>query len=415
VGYFFGRLIKSAVSRQREYLGDASAVQFTRNPFGLADALKKIGGLSSGSRIDHPRAAEVSHMFFSNGLAEAWLQALDSHPPLPERIKRLDPSFDGTFPKVQPLPPPPIEAAPEHIPARKAPLDVPVLSGAAVAALLEQVGAPLQAHLDAARRILEEIPSPLMAATRDPFGAISLIYGLLLDRNPALRHKQMDMVAAGESEALAEEVRRLADTIEVLPPEARLPLLDLSMPALRALSRDQFLRLKKTTASLTSADGRTTLFEFALGHLLVRHLEPRFSPGSRKTAQIYGIRGVQEQCSCVLSVLARAGQQDEESAREAFGRGVRVLQEPKAEFAFLPAAECALASLQSALSLLDSASPAIKRRLLAACLECLLHDGAVKTGEVELFRGVADAVGCPLPPWLVPDGSGGIMRQTTKP
>ena len=82
VGYFFGRLIKSAVSRQREYLGDASAAQFTRHPEGLAGALKKIGGLASGSRIDHPRADEMSHLFFSNALPEAWLHALDTHPPL---------------------------------------------------------------------------------------------------------------------------------------------------------------------------------------------------------------------------------------------------------------------------------------------------------------------------------------------
>ena len=130
VGYFFGQLIKSAVSRQREYLGDASAVQFTRNPGGLAGALKKIGGLTAGSRLDHPRAAEVSHMFFGNGMEEAWLHALDSHPPLEERIRRLEPRFDGRFPKVQPLPLPLAETvAYVARPAQALPEPDPVLSG----------------------------------------------------------------------------------------------------------------------------------------------------------------------------------------------------------------------------------------------------------------------------------------------
>lgn len=411
VGYFFGRLIKSAVSRQREYLGDASAVQFTRNPEGLAGALKKIGGLLSGSRLDHPRAAEVSHLFFSNGVEEAWLQALDSHPPLVERIRCLEPRFDGRFPKVTPLPaPPPAEIYIKPRPAKASP-EPAALSGAAVAALLERVGEPVQEHIDLARRLIAELPEAVVSATRDPFGACALVYGLLLDGNPEVRTLQEEILDARESAAIAGEVRRLYLAVETLAPKVRLPLLDLSLPALRALSREQFLRLKETVAKLSSADSRLSLFEFTLHYLLLRHLEPRFTPRPQRPAQIYGLRGVQKECSSILTALARVGHREETVAQQAFARGVQLLHEPKAEFSFVPASECGVATLERAFGVLDGASPLIKRRLLAACLECLIHDGTVTVAEIELFRAIADAIGCPVPPWLdagqmQPGGSG---------
>ena len=81
IGVFFGNLIKSAVSRQREFLADASAVQFTRIPGGIAGALKKIGGLAERlASLQTPHAEEASHMFFGNGVAQAVLQ-LAGHAP----------------------------------------------------------------------------------------------------------------------------------------------------------------------------------------------------------------------------------------------------------------------------------------------------------------------------------------------
>jgi len=401
VGYFFGQLIKSAVSRQREYLGDASAVQFTRNPGGLAGALKKIGGLTAGSRLDHPRAAEVSHMFFGNGMEEAWLHVLDSHPPLEERIRRLEPRFDGRFPKVQPLPLPLAETvAYVARPAQALPEPDPVLSGAAVAALLERVGEPMQEHIDLARRLLSELPGPLVTASRDPIGACALVYGLLLDADPAVRKRQEQLVVAHDGMAVAGELRRLLPAMEGLTPQVRLPLLDLSLPALRSLSHEQFLRLKETTGALSAADSRESLFEFTLRYLLLRHLEPRFVPSPSRPVQLYGIRGVQKECSCVLTSLARVGHRDENAARGAFARGAMILHEPKADFHFLPAAECGTGLLERAFATLDGTSAQIKRRLLAACLECIVHDRTVRVGEVELFRAIADALGCPVPPWL---------------
>jgi Zn-dependent protease with chaperone function len=401
IGYFFGQLIKSAVSRQREYLGDAAAVQFTRNPGELAGALKKIGGLSAGSRLDHPRAAEVSHMFFGNGLADAWLSALDSHPPLAERIRRLDPRFNGHFPPIQPLPLPPEErfvyvAKPSPPPAAPE----TGLPGLAVIALLNQVGAPMQEHLDLARRLIADLPEPLLAASRDPFAACAVVYGLLLAQEPTVRAQQEVLVAAHDSTASAAELRRLLPALAGLAPQVRLPLLDLALPALRSLSPEQYQRLKETTAALAAADRRESLFEFTLRYLLLRHLETRFNPAPHRAVQYYGIRGVQKECSCVLTHLARVGHRDENAAQAAFAQGASVLHEPKAEYNFLPAAECGSAALAQAFATLELSGLMIKRRLLAACLQCMVHDQIVRIEEVELFRAIADALGCPVPPWL---------------
>ena len=100
IGVFFGRLIQAAVSRQREFLADASSVQFTRNPAGLAARSRKIGGLSFGSKLEAAHAEEASHMFFGNGMSESFFHLMETHPPLAERIRAIDPSFDGTFPPV---------------------------------------------------------------------------------------------------------------------------------------------------------------------------------------------------------------------------------------------------------------------------------------------------------------------------
>ncbi len=290
VGYFFGRLIKSAVSRQREYLGDASAAQFTRHPEGLAGALKKIGGLASGSRIDHPRADEMSHLFFSNALPEAWLHALDSHPPLIDRIRRLDASFNGNFPEVTPLPsPPPNEMYLKPQPPKVASRPAVALSGAEVVALLSRAGDPMQEHLDRARHLINELPEPLLSKIRDPFGACAVVYGLLIDGTPETRARQEEILTVHENQALVGEVRKLSPVLSSLPPEVRLPLLELSLPSLRALSRDQFLVLKETVEQLSAADNRISLFEFTLRYLLMRHLEPCFTQRPNRPAQIYGL------------------------------------------------------------------------------------------------------------------------------
>ena len=177
IGVFFGNLIKSAISRQREYLADASAVQFTRYPQGIAGALKKIGGLTEGSRIRDQHAEEVSHMFFGDALSGSFFQLFATHPPLADRIRRLDPEFNGQFPDVEPVDPSadvrPAKPTSRGVAVAQTPLAAMALDNSA---RLREVGRPQQDHLDYAGEVLRGLPPALADAAREPFSARALVY-----------------------------------------------------------------------------------------------------------------------------------------------------------------------------------------------------------------------------------------------
>src|SRR5215475_14193511 len=219
VGAFFGRLIMAAVSRQREYLADASAVQFTRNPDSIGGALKKIGGLAEGSRIDNPQAAEAAHMFFANAFSGGGLAGLlATHPPLVERIRRLDPQFDGQFPEVRPVGVdreeldrprrvPPFAGMPRLPGLPQVP--VPVLGFADEAA--SRVG-----HIDPeavgyAQALYDSMPDVVRLAAEEPFSAHAVVFALLLDPRSDVRELQLTRLkTASEPQEFAETLRLAA-------------------------------------------------------------------------------------------------------------------------------------------------------------------------------------------------------------
>jgi hypothetical protein len=202
IGVFFGNLIKAAISRQREFLADAASVQFTRYPAGITGALKKIGGLDEGSRINDGHAEEISHMFFGDAFAGSFFNLFATHPPLADRIRCFEPEFDGSFPPVQPLRglgdglgKPSYAEAPAR-PARRGalPIGIPIglpataaLSGAvskqSTLAVVERTGRPQPEQLEQAGRLMEALPEPLVEAAREPFAARSQVYALLLIRD----------------------------------------------------------------------------------------------------------------------------------------------------------------------------------------------------------------------------------------
>lgn len=98
------RCLKSLICREREWLADAAAIQFTRNPSGIEGALQKIGGLLKEGRLDTPRAESASHFYFVNCVHEPWFGFLSTHPPVLKRILKIDPQFDGKFKHIRSLP-----------------------------------------------------------------------------------------------------------------------------------------------------------------------------------------------------------------------------------------------------------------------------------------------------------------------
>ena len=426
VGVLFGEMIKSAISRQREFLADAAAVQFTRNPSGIAGALKKIGGLGAGSRLAARNAAQASHLLFGNGLGERRLAWRSTHPPLPERIRRLDPGWDGAFPDVAGqtakaawkakraatdaapraaaaatavvpslVAPAPAASMPAAPPAEGAPVAVS-LSPAQVAAV---AGQPGPVHLAAAAHLLAALPSPLLDRAREPMGARAVVLAVLCDADPAVRERQLAAVRAAAGAPLLAELETVLPLAAALPAEARLPVIDLTLPALRRLSAAQYRDFRSLVDALVAADERVTLFEYALHRVLLRHLEPAFAPQPPTRAAYYSLRQLGHPCAVLLSTLAHTGAREAEGAAAAFAAGVAALGErPLPGLRLLPREECTIRRLDDALSRLAAVAPAQLRELVDACGAAVAQDGLVSGAEGELLRAIADALGCPVPP-----------------
>ena len=402
VGVFFGRLIQAAVSRQREFLADASAVQFTRNPSGLAGALKKIGGLGeSGSRVKAAHSEEVSHMFFGNGMPTPLFGLLATHPPLEERIRAIEPNFDGKFIPTRFAPDEETEyrASQAVAPARRP--GIPPVLPVAMAAVMPNLGAPSTAHLHYAVELRNSFPPALKDAARDAMGASAVVYGLLMSTDAAMREKQLGLLAQNTSAAVRQETERLLPQIEPVATNARLPLVDLALPGLRQLSPSQYQQFNKATQALIEADGEIDLFEYVLQKIVLRHLDGQFNGARRSIVQYYALKPLVPDCAVLLSALAHAGSEDPAQCEAAFQNGARNLSAfAPAPIAYVSSEDCDLSHVDAALDHLNQAAPQIKKAVLNACAQVVAADGVIQEMEAELLRAIADALDCPMPPFL---------------
>jgi hypothetical protein len=397
-------LIKSAVSRQREFLADASAVQFTRNPPGIAGALKKIGGTAGGARLESSHAEEASHLFFGNGVKAAWFSLLSTHPPLDERIRRIEPKFDGKYPSVQ------IEEAPAmdgQTEALMAEFLVPQSGGSAPRSIAIQpeqavarVGTLDPAELAYAANLVGSLPSHLHDALHDPVGAQAVAYSLLLDGDPSLRQRQREHLAATADPAVYGEMLRLESADAGLGPEFRLPAVDMALPALQQLSAEQYRVFRDNICGLIEVDQQIRLFEFALNRVLLRNLDPVFSGRQKKITEYYSMDAVTRETAVLLSALAHVGQEDADHAMSAFSSAAGRLG---LRSGMVPLEQCGIGIIDEALDRLAAISAPLKKQLLEACAACVSFDGRITVEEAELFRAVADSLECPMPPFVVRD------------
>ena len=425
LGILMGNLIKSAVSRQREYLADSSAVQFTRNPEGLSGALKKIGALSGGSRLITPHANEASHMFFGNGMRESWFSITSTHPPLLERIQLLEPSFDGDFSEVkfderrspaakakaskqQPLPgitiPGMGDALGQALP--------PVVMGLAAAGqaqvevasartIADSIGNPTPQHVDFAAALLKSLPDAVREAARDTHDACAMVFALLLDpKDGPVQKKQLGQVEDLFGEQMAKATLNLSGDVAKLDPRAKLPVADLAIGALRRMAREQFDYFTHLLETLAAADEQVDLFEFSLSKLVIRHLEPHFLKERKKVAQVYSLKRLGHECSVLISSLACTAGSDAETIQTAYQAGAAHLA-AATELNQLPAAECGLQELDQALVALVGVGPNLKRQLIEAAAAAVSADGYLQIQEAELLRAISDSLDCPMPPLAI--------------
>jgi Zn-dependent protease with chaperone function len=430
IGFFFGRLIQAAVSRQREFLADASAVQFTRNPGGIVGALRKIGGYAIGSHLATDRAGEIGHFFFAEGFDHVLFSGLfATHPPLDIRIRAVDPQWDGkffdpativdvrneSFQRVGYGPPPlPADVAlhrayntPEAAP--------PLLPGRALAmapaAIMAQMGALTPQLVDHARSLLDDLPARLRDAARNVSEAPALIYALLTEQHQGIGDGQAAIIASHAGDDTLRLVRELLPPLAGLAADTRLVLAQLTVPVLRQLSTAASSGFSTTCQALIECDQRLSYFEFALQKMVLRHLAVAGEPAA-VTTQIYSFNAVVGEIGVLLSALAWAGAlqgkgqadgseaADTQAAQAAFRDGASQLKLIEDRLALLDPAACEFSQLDPALDKLAGASFPIKQRLLLASAHTVTHDGVVRDEEAELLRAFAAALGCPMPPLL---------------
>jgi len=429
VGYFFGKLIQAAVSRQREFLADASSVQFTRNPAGITGALKKIGGFELGSTIHHAQSAAMGHFFFSQAFASGLTGLWDTHPPLVDRIKAIDPTFDGQF--IEPaenatdseadhgLRSPASDSdaarglgsapsgfgnelsasAQNHAPTAEPanPSDAAAaLSATAAVRGVDAIGKLTADQINNAQLLLQTTPAALRTAAQTPFGARVLLYGLLLN-DGEIRPRQRTMVERLAGADAARALDQLEPALRALEDAHRLPLVQLAMPALRqvpAAERQPFLA---TLDELIRADNQISAFEFALQRLLTHALALGGKPAGA-AVQYTSIDQLTDEISVVFSVLAGASTSNATEAARAFLAGAAEMESIEAELSYSDTQAHDLAAFDAALDKLARASLAIKQRTLMAAAHVVQADGQVLVCEFELLRAISAALDIPMPP-----------------
>ena len=399
-GTFFGNLIKAAVSRQREYLADSAAVQFTRNPEGIGGALIQIGAQQKGGILDSPNSREISHSLFCQGIKSSLLFLFATHPPLDQRISRILPSWDGEFLSREQVAPAKQQDKGEEDKLSKK--HAAILAGSAVVLnrdeVVKTIGNPTEAHIYHARQLINDLSPNLKRAAHGTYGAQALIYCLVLDDRQTNLEKQLQYLDLAPDGDVNAEVIKLAEEVGKLPNKYRLALVDLALPTLRQLTKKQYRSFAKTLRGLVATDSKVDLFEWLLQKIVFHHLDKVFHAKKESRKKEVSLSCTKEACTILLSLFAVALKQEGVSKQEVFALA-------KEEIGWLDTDLLndngfTLQDLDLALDDLAKLKPQDKRTLIRACVAIVAADKYVSVEEVELLRAVADTLGCPMPRFI---------------
>ncbi len=400
-GTFFGNLIKSAVSRQREFLADASAVQFTRDRNGIANALRKIGGFSIGSTMTNKAAEQASHMFFGAVAKRFSGNLLSTHPPLDKRILAIDPNWDGVFPEVTPQmsnsQPPHGSSSYGFNSSNEASSGFSSnFTDAHMTAseVVRQVGEPTQLSLDTARQMMAANNEQLIQASHDPYEARALVYAMLISPQPDIANKQLRYIEQHAERGMSREVGRLLSLVANSDAAHQLTLLDMTIPALKQLSNPQYQRFNKNTASLITTDAVVDVFEWVLHRVLMKEVHPHFAGPQNYHGRIGKLSKVAKEASKLLSILASQGHEDHNKQIAAYAAGAKELD---ISLPFTKQGQFDYQRMNNTLAKLRQLRPLVKPALIKACATTVLADGDVTTTEIALLVGIAATLDCPLP------------------
>ncbi|MGH1439699.1 MAG: M48 family metallopeptidase [Cellvibrionaceae bacterium] len=432
LGVFFGNIIKAAISRQREYLADASAVQFTRSHEGISGALKKIGGQSAHADWQQHDANEISHMLFSKGLKFNFFNRfMSTHPPLEKRIQRVDPQWDGSFLSSA-------SVSSEY----KSNLSQQKMAGGTSASftgadnthargggvdkeiLITGLSADLQLTeakvAESARQLssLKAAYHTLYEQIHQPYMARALVYALLVDRHGChdsstqevrlgtegassddlikakakkLQRAQWLDIQKNQSAPLFKQTQSVFKQLQILKPHQSMMLLDLALPVLKLLTDNQYVLFKQQMLRLIKMDKKIELREWALFNLVNYFCRPS------NTASLHFLNLSQRKPALakLLAALVRLNIQAEDEAKALFDKVSN--SELSLSLRWYPESELTIQSLTQALQQIRQVKPLEKPRFLKACIQVIEHDGIVEANELEVVSCIAQAMDCPLP------------------
>ncbi|MDT8281526.1 MAG: M48 family metallopeptidase [Gammaproteobacteria bacterium] len=407
-GTFFGNWIKSLISRQREFLADASAVQFTRSDEGIANALKKIGGAIPGSAILTASVGEYSHAYFALGDTAFNLFSFSTHPPLKQRILRIQPSWDGKY-IFDERKPQHEESNKDHqseIARRKKAFVTSMAAGAGIDITLndamnalDNVGHVSKQQIDAAHIWRQQMPDKILAHAENPYGAQALILALLVDKDARIEQQQFAVLNEVIGELHASNVKLVQQDVTELARNQTLSLIDLTLPTLREMTVDQYQRFKLCVQQLITADKKVELREWIIQRVVLQHLDEQYGHRKKPVAKYFVLGSAKYASELMLSVLAYLEHTDPSQAEQAFNGAKHAVS--AGALKLLPKDVISLDALNNALDELELLKPPIKKRFLQACVLCLAYDGKVTMQAYELSRAIASCLDCPMPPVMV--------------
>ncbi len=392
LGVFFGNLIKAAISRQREFLADASAVQFTRSQDGISGALKKIGGLSYHSVWQKHDVNEISHMLFAQGLHFSFFNRwMATHPPLDRRIKRIDPRWNGDFT---------VPSSVSNVASASSPVNQSsseMVSSLAADDLMEAVDHSGQLNDETITSAVKELSllqikfETLCSQIHDPYNARSLVYAMLLDRRSSIQQLQWQSLQQYCDNILLKQTQSIDEQLQQLESRQPMLLLDMALPILKLLSDDQYRQFKQQMLRLIKIDKKVELREWALFYLVEYYCRPT----QLNRLHMVSLKQRKPAMAKLLSALASIGASSEKEAEAIF------LNVTRSSLGFslrwYPIKELTIPSLTQSLQHVRDLKPLEKPRFLKACIGIVQHDGVVDSREVEIISCIAQALDCPLP------------------
>jgi len=395
VGTILGQCIKAAIGRQREYLADASAVQFTRNKDGILGALKKIGGQNAGSFIESPAAPEYSHAYFAEGISSVWQSLHATHPPLPVRIRKIEPNWDGVYVDTefnQQDPSKYQEATASELGAGIA-ITTAILTSAEQA--ISQIGVVSEENVEYAHQLIQQIPESLSNAAHNSNTARAVVYVLLIREQPD-KIKAWKSLLKHADKRMADLSMELFDASDNLDARYKLPLLELCINALRELSTNQYIEFERSVNQIIMLDNKVDLNEWVIQRLVLQQLDEYFNLRTPAKARYSSLGAVKNSAEILLSLIAYVKHKDDGSAKQVFDQA---MQKAKVRgLNFIPRKTFSLDRFNQSLDELMQLKPLVKPQILKACIEIILLGGKATVRETELVRTISACLDIPMPP-----------------